>query len=336
MPTIHYLPDNRSVELDAENNETILRASLRHEIPHTRVCGGRARCSTCRVLVLEGLEHCPPRNEREQAMASKLHFPSNIRLACQTAPTGNVNVRRLVIDAEDIELTSQLREGATVNAAVGEEKELAILFSDIRGFTSFVENLPPYDVIHVLNRYFNHMGHVIAQHGGSIYNYMGDGLMALFGMEQSESAALNAIKAGLAMLQAMEEFKSYLQLVYGRVFDIGIGVHYGMAVVGALGASDSQKITAIGDAVNYASRIESANKEAGTRFLISEETYTLVKNEVLVNRWIRVTVKGKTGEYLLYEVIGLAQPSNPLPSKEGLKRDLEGLPSKEGLPAQEE
>jgi adenylate cyclase len=309
MPTIHYLPDDKTVELDVENNETILRASLRHEIAHTRVCGGRARCSTCRVFILEGLEHCPSRNEREQLMANKLRFPPNIRLACQTAPMGNVKVRRLVIDAEDIELTSQLREGVTVNADVGEEKDIAILFSDIRGFTSFVENLPPYDVIHVLNRYFNHMGHVINQYGGSIYNYMGDGLMALFGMEQSAGAALNAIKAGLDMLHAMDEFKSYLQLVYGRVFDIGIGVHYGNVVVGALGAADSQKVTAIGDAVNYASRIESANKEAGTRFLISEETYNLVKSDVLVNRWIRVTVKGKTGEYLLYEVIGLAQPT---------------------------
>lgn len=329
MPILHYLPDNQTIVFDTENHETILRAALRHNIPHTRVCGGRARCSTCRVLILEGLEHCPPSNEREQLMASKLHFPPNIRLACQTAPTGDVKLRRLVIDAEDIELTSQVRDGITVNADVGEEKDIAILFSDIRGFTAFVENLPPYDVIHVLNRYFNHMGHIIAQHGGNIYNYMGDGLMALFGIEQQAGAALNAIKAGLAMLQAMTEFKAYLQLVYGRVFDIGIGVHYGMAVVGALGAADSQKVTAIGDAVNYASRIESANKDAGTQLLISEETYHLVKNDVLVNRWIRVTVKGKTGDYLLYEVIGLAQPSNPL------KRDLEELPSKEGLPTSE-
>ncbi|MEP7198556.1 MAG: adenylate/guanylate cyclase domain-containing protein [Chloroflexota bacterium] len=308
MPRIHYLPDEKNIELDNTSHETILRASLRTGIPHTHVCGGQARCSTCRVLILDGLDHCLPRNEKEQAMADRLRFTPNIRLACQTMLTGDVKLRRLVLDAEDIEVTSQLRQRA-IPSRIGEEERIAILFTDIRGFTSFAETLMPYDVMHVLNRYFNLMGHVINRNGGFINNYMGDGLMALFGVEPSpQNVALQAVRAGVEMLAALESFKPYLMSVYNRCFEMGVGVHYGEAVVGALGAADNQKVTAIGDAVNFASRIESANKEAGTRLLISDETYALVKEHVAVGQNVRVTVRGKSGEHTLYEVVGLLAP----------------------------
>ncbi|MBI3734000.1 MAG: adenylate/guanylate cyclase domain-containing protein [Chloroflexi bacterium] len=307
MPHINYVPDECEVELSGDD-ETILRASLRSSIPHTHVCGGQARCSTCRVMILNGLRHCNPRNEKERAMAERLHFAPNIRLACQTTLTGDIKLRRLVLDRQDIEVTSQLRERA-IPSRIGEEKKIAILFSDIRGFTPFAESLVPYDVVHVLNRYFTYMGHVISRHGGMINNYMGDGLMALFGLESEEDgAALQAVTAGLEMLQAMEEFKPYLDAVYHRTFEMGVGVHYGEAVVGALGASDSQRMTAVGDAVNLANRIETANKEAGTHMLISEDTYRAVQERVTVRQRIPVQVRGKTGEYILYEVVSLAEP----------------------------
>jgi adenylate cyclase len=309
MSHIEYSPDAQAVEVDPTANETILHASLRAGIPHTHVCGGLARCSTCRVLVIDGLDNCLPRNEREQAMADRLHFSPTIRLACQTVVHGDVKVRRLVLDAEDVEVTSQLRQRASPSR-IGEEKCIAILFTDIRGFTSFAENLLPYDVVHVLNRYFNLMGHVINRHGGIINNYMGDGLMALFGdSDTSEGAALPAVRAGVEMLQALEQFKPYLQAVYNRTFEMGIGVHYGEAVVGALGAADNQKVTAIGDAVNFASRIESQNKEAHTRFLISEATYEQVREHISTGITVRVEVRGKSGEYTLYEVTGLSERS---------------------------
>jgi adenylate cyclase len=189
-----------------------------------------------------------------------------------------------------------------VLSAVGEEKKLAILFSDIRGFTPFAEALPPYDVVHVLNRYFHQMGRVITSFGGIIDNYAGDGLMALFGMNDSVEAPLQAVKAGLGMLEAVERLGPYLETIYCKSFQIGIGVHYGEVVVGEIGAENLKRVTAIGDAVNLASRIESANKQAGTRLLISEETYNEVKGRVNVGRTIRISLPGKSGEYTLYEV----------------------------------
>ena len=120
-----------------------------------------------------------------------------------------MTLRRLVLDSADIELTSQLRPDKTPISA-GIEKKIAILFADIRHFTPFAELLPPYDVIHVLNRYFYRMDKVIHQHGGFINNYMGDGLMALFGVNHPEDAVLNAVKAALDMLEKVKKLKPYL------------------------------------------------------------------------------------------------------------------------------
>ncbi|MGH7601461.1 MAG: adenylate/guanylate cyclase domain-containing protein [bacterium] len=308
MSRLYYLPDEREVE--TAEAETILQTSLRAGIPHAHACGGKARCSTCRVLILAGLEHCNPRNAKEKKLAERLHFGPEIRLACQTKLTGNVKLRRPVLDEVDVELTSQIKAGA-MPSPVGEEKLIAILFADISGYTSFCEALPPYDVIHVLSRYFHLMGQVISRHDGYISDYVGDGIVALFGVEDSTEAAIRAVKAGIEMLDAVEKLNPYLELMYKKSFQIRIGVHYGEVVVGTIGVANMKKIAAIGDAVNFASRIETANKEMGTKFLISEDTYHQVRDHVRVNRCcIHVTLRGKSGEYVLYEVIGLNGPND--------------------------
>jgi len=307
MPNIYYLPDDREVE--TATAETILQASLRAGIPHAHACGGKARCSTCRVIILAGLEHCNPRNAKEKNLTERLRFGPEIRLACQTRITGNVKLRRPVLDEIDVELTSQIKPG-TASGSVGEEKQIAILFADISGYTSFCEALPPYDVIHVLSRYFHFMGKVITCHGGCISDYIGDGIMALFGLENPAEAALRAVKAGVAMLATVEKLNPYLEMMYKKSFQIRIGVHYGEAVVGTIGIANIKKLAAIGDAVNFASRIEAANKEMGTKFLISEDTYHQARDHVRANRCcIHVTLRGKSGEYVLYEVIGLSEPN---------------------------
>ncbi len=279
-----------------------MHASLRASIAHAHACGGNARCSTCRVLIIDGLEHCAPPNDKEAILAERLHFSPDIRLACQTTVSGDVELRRLVLDAEDMEIVG------SSPTSVGEEKEVAILFADIRGFTTFAERLPPYDVVHVLNRYFHQVGQAIQRNGGCIDNYMGDGLMALFGVEDSRDATLQAIRAGLDMLDAVERLRPYLQNIYTRSFQIGIGVHYGEVVVGAIGHDETKRVTAIGDAVNLASRIESVNKQAGTEFLISEAAYNHAKELIRIGKTVEVTLPGKSGEYTLYEVLGMQEP----------------------------
>ncbi len=308
MPYIQYLPDDRTIEVD--DDDIILEASLRAGIPHTHICGGSARCSTCRVLIVEGLEFCSPRTSPEEELAKKLRLEPEIRLACQTQVTGGkVILRRLAIDSEDLESFNDEMAGKSISPPVGHEKKIAILFADIRGFTPFAESLLPYDVIYVLNRYFQKMGFVINRNGGMINNYMGDGFMALFGLENPDKAAEQAVRAGVEMLEEVEKLNPYFETLYRHRLRIGIGIHCGWVVVGNLGAAQNQTVTAIGDAVNLASRIEAANKQVGTSLLISEETYQEIKELAIVDRRVSVEIPGKSGEYPLYEVVGMP----PLP-----------------------
>ena len=305
MPQLYFMPDDRQVETNPATS--ILEASLGAGLPHTNVCGGNARCSTCRVVILEGLKFCGARNAKEQALAAQLGFNSTIRLACQTSITGDVKVRRLVLDDDDVELTNQIEAGAAFGS-VGQEMRVALLFADIRGFTSLAETLLPYDVIHVLNRYFHHMDLVITRHGGYIDNYMGDGLLAVFGVEHRRKATLHAVKAGIEMLEAVEKLNPYIEALHGVGLQMGIGIHYGDVVAGSFGPSDRKRDTVIGDAVNLASRIEAANKQVGTRLLISESAYEQVKTRVRLRQQVRLGLRGKSGEYALYEVNALDPP----------------------------
>lgn len=305
MVTITFLPDEINVTVTPE--DTILQASLRAGIPHAHACGGNARCSTCRVWVLSGVEHLCERNPAEQRIAGPLHFSPQLRLACQTRVVGEgpvvLKLRRLVLDTDDMEVAAE--QAGTLDGSVGEERLVTVLFSDIRGFTALAEALPPYDVIFLLNRYFHRVGQIIQQHGGYIDNYMGDGFMALFGMETGANEAVSAVQAGLEMLEAVQELNPFVQANYGRQLEIGVGLHCGTVVVGSVGVGDRRRTTAIGDAVNLASRVESANKQFGTHLLVSETTYQRVRDAVIFGGTHETEIKGKSGKYRLTEVVGL-------------------------------
>jgi adenylate cyclase len=234
-----------------------------------------------------------------------LRFSPEVRLACQTKIAGDIKVRRLVIDDDDVEFTRGIAEGPH-QVSIGEEKALAILFADIRNFTTLSEALPPYDVIYFLNRYFQHVGKVISSYGGYIDNYMGDGLMALFGHDDQSDAAFRAVSAGLAMLEDVAVGSQHFEDIYGVSVRIGVGIHYGNVVLGTIGAAGRLRMTAIGDAVNFASRIESANKKYGTELLISNDVHSQLAERITIGSRIQhVVIEGKTGEHVLYEVKGL-------------------------------
>ncbi len=302
MPRISYEPEGYEVEVTS--GATILEVSLAAGIPLSNECGGNARCSTCRVRIVEGLEFCSPRSPIEAALAGQIGLDPEVRLACQTTFNGDVQVRRLVLDWEQETLSNAALPETDPCPTCG-EKTLAILFSDIRGFTHFSENLPPYDVVHILNRYFHHMGGVITRHGGFIANYMGDGLLALFGLDDVPFPALRAAQCGLEMLSIVERLRPYFEAHHGQSFDIGIGAHFGEVVVGNVGFDHQKKLTVIGDAVNFASRIESKNKELNTHFLISDDLFAATGNALLVKTSEPLEFRGKTGGYHLHEVVGL-------------------------------
>ncbi|XDD51349.1 peroxidase family protein [Leptospira sp. WS92.C1] len=278
---------------------TLLEISLKNGIAHTHACGGNARCSTCRVLVLENPSNLSAPEQKEKDLSLKKGFPESVRLACQAKIQGDVRIRRIVLDDEDYNLT--IPGSPTIS---GEEKEIAILFSDIRDFTTFSESHLPYDVIHILNRYFYKMGDIVLKHGGTIDKYIGDGLMALFGVNggSPEEVCLSALRAAKEMELELYSLNEYLKSHFHTSFKIGVGVHYGSCILGQLGHPANMSYTAIGDSVNTASRIESKTKKAGVSVLISESFYKQIKTRVRKGKVFSTQIKGKTGNYKLYEI----------------------------------
>lgn len=305
MPQIRY--HNEKVVDEADLSLSLLEVSLKHGIPHTHVCGGRARCSTCRVAIIDHEENVLPRNEAECALATKKGLEPNIRLACQTRVAGDVTLRRLVMDTTDVRLVD-----AETGLTCGREVPLAVLFSDLRNFTAFSEVNLPYDVIHILNRYFQPAGEAIIRNGGYIDKYMGDGIMALFGLEHDDATenCLAAIRAAVEMRDALVELNGYLAPQFKTELRCGVGVHFGTAVVGEIGHREKRQFTAIGDTINVASRIESANKEHGTEILVSDEVVAHLDARVRIGRAFDASLKGKSAAFRLHEVLGIDSPTS--------------------------
>ena len=295
--------ENEKVVEEDDLDLTLLEISLKHGIPHVHEWGGNARCSTCRVIILESLENTLPRNEAEKKLAKQKGLESNIRLACQTKISGPVKLRRLTRDDIDIKMIAGNKR------STGSEIQAAILFCDVRDFTEFAESHLSYDTIHILNRYFYHVGEAILKYHGYIDKYMGDGVMALFGLPDYQSSGdagsicLNAVSAGLAILEALHHFNQRLKDDFNTEFKIGVGIHFGDVLVGEMGHPDIMQYTAIGDTVNTASRIESATKTTQTSLLISQPVLEPIRDKIKIGKTVSMELKGKTGKHILYEVL---------------------------------
>lgn len=190
----------------------------------------------------------------------------------------------------------------------GEEREITILFSDIRSFTTFSEENQPHHVVKLLNEYFSAIVPIIEENGGIVNQYMGDGIMVLFGAPaHSEDHAAQAVSAAVEMVKHVHQLKEKWSELGWQDMRIGVGIHVGTCVIGTIGSRRRLDYTAIGDSVNTASRIESENKEQGTEILISSDVYDCLSidetSEFAVSDPVSVTVKGKGEPILVYPVI---------------------------------
>jgi adenylate cyclase len=250
---------------------TVLEASRDNGIPHASVCGGRGRCSTCRVRIGAGAATLPPPTPEEKRVLDRVGVPPNVRLACQIRPTQAIEVVPLLPP------TATPREAfARPDYAHGRDQVIAVLFADLRAFTQLSEKKLPYDVVFVLNRYFAAMGQAISETGGHLDKFIGDGVMALYGTEGDPAAGCRAALNGArAMAERLGEVNETLKHDLQQPLRIGIGIHAGHAIVGEMGFGRATSLTAIGDMVNTASRLESMTKDLAVQLVVSAEVERL-------------------------------------------------------------
>ena len=278
ISTIEFIGEKK---VEVTDNQTILDAALVGGISHYHACGGNARCSTCRVVVCTGEENLSPPNEAEIDLRQKRNFPANVRLACQTSvKEGTVKLRRIIKDEQDAQIYIY-NKNKDLYQSLGEEKELAFFFLDIRNFTTFIENHLPFDVIHIIRKLSFTFRRVIDQNNGRVIESAGDGFYAVFGIKENiKEAAENAVKSGEEIIEELKKFNDeYLKQYFAAEFNVGIGIHTGNVIVGTNGFAGEDSISVMGFPVNIASRIEQATKELDNNFVISEDVYSLLKTK---------------------------------------------------------
>lgn len=301
MPrTYHHIAIVNDASFLIGSDESILRAALKKEVPFCCECGGRARCSTCRILVIEGEEHLSEVNTAEKNMQRYFEMPKNVRLACQTyVKGGSVKIKRIMNDESDYPL--YLRNKIMKDENIGREMRLCLLFLDIRNFTPFVEHNLAFDVIHVVRKLFYHFEEIIRGHGGKIIETAGDGLYAAFGFDQTTKGGANeTVDCAQEIFRVLHELNlDYFKVYFNEEIEIGIGVHLGKVAAGDLLIQDNPHQLVMGYPVNVAARIQDLTKKFNNNFIISGDVYELLDPKPVAAHSLQY-LKGVEEPFLLY------------------------------------
>jgi adenylate cyclase len=200
--------------------------------------------------------------------------------------------------------TELLQKGVALG---GEEREVTVLFSDLRSFTSMSEDLPPQEMLGILNHYFSRMSAIVEKHGGVVDKYVGDALMALFGAPLAKpDDADRALETALEMTEALDELNEQWQEAGLPAIGVGIGINTDVVVAGNMGSATRLNYTVIGDGVNLASRLEGLTKtpEYETRIIVSASTLAKARQRFHTRRLGEVAVKGKQKETEIFALLG--------------------------------
>jgi len=319
MAKLVYRDDDLHVDVP-EGNISILDVSLLHKVPHLWECGGRGKCTTCRVQVLEGSANLSPRTRREQMLARRRGWDETTRLACQARLQGDVVLRRLVRNGADVTRI----HAEELRMEPGREVPMAVMFCDLRDFTGIAQRFLPYDVVHILNRYYERIGEAVVYNNGYIFQYVGDELVAWFGLGggKPETNCLNAVRSAVGILGLIGQVNRGLEEDFGLALGVSMGIHFGPTIIGNIGHASHKQLSAVGDTVNTAKRIESLNREWGTTLLISSEVERRVTVPLTAGRRGPAHLKGLEAPVELAAVTGFAEPEPLLLVQSTLERIL--------------
>jgi adenylate cyclase len=275
---------------------TVLEILRDHGIPHASVCGGRARCTTCRIQVSKGAERLPPPQTLEAKALERVRATPGTRLACQVRPTSDLSITPLLAAEAHAE------DGFVPGGLEGTERLITCMFIDLRGSTTLGEAKLPYDVLFILNRFFSEMNQAIEATGGHYSQFTGDGLMALYGRHADDPATgpSDALRGAREMLMRLERLNAELQGELSTPLAIGIGIHYSEAIVGMMGPPRSMITSAIGDTINTTARLESLTKEYGCPLVISRRAAEVAGLDLRGQTLHEAPVKGRTQTVQFY------------------------------------
>ncbi len=250
--------------VSAPIGQTILEAMRAAGIPHASVCGGRARCTTCRVRVGDGIDDLAEPSAMESAALRRIGAAPSVRLACQTRPRRHVSITPLV------PARASARAAYRRGGVQGHEQQVATMFIDLRGSTKLGEERFPYDVVFILNQFFAEMAASLQATRGHYAQFSGDGLMALYGLESGiEDGCRDALKGAVDMNRRLMALNERLGVELREPLRIGIGIHCGEAIVGTMGPPASPNFSAIGDNINIAARLEALTKDYDCTLVVS-------------------------------------------------------------------
>lgn len=285
---------------------SVLEASRAHGIAHMSLCGGRARCSTCRVRISGDAAHCPPPSPMEERTLRRIGAQSDVRLACQLRPTGDIGVTPL--------LSPSAAGAPATHGSIGVEREVVVLFVDLRRWTSLAERHLPHDLAYVLDHYFAAVGAAVREAGGIPNQFIGDSVMAIFGMETDSGAACRQALAAARGIEAhMQTANERLRREFGHELEFGIGIDAGCAAVGEVGYQETRTFTAVGDPVNTASRLQELCKQFGVRLVMSERVAIGAGLDTSALVAHTIEVRGRSSRVRIYAIPspGTLPPSAP-------------------------
>jgi adenylate cyclase len=248
---------------------SVLEASLRNNVPHASVCGGRARCSTCRIRVIGDCDSLPPPSKREAFVLNRVGAGADpaIRLACQLRPEADLSFFQIFlpqITAATLRTSSPSR--------IGEERYLVSMFVDMRGSTKLAEKRLPFDTVFIVNRFLGAVSQAVIESGGQPNQFVGDGQLALFGLATNpQTACRQALRAAAMIAANVDELNRFLAHDLREPIRFGIGIHAGEVIIGDIGYRDHMVFTALGDAVNVAARLQDMTKSLSCEVILSEE-----------------------------------------------------------------